>query len=249
MDKLKAIAASLTVMLTIAGCGVVLDDRQPIDSTMTAETILVTKAETTTVARTTQVTTSTTVHTTSTTSTTTRQTTVPETRTETQVSILKGSPDTHTLIETDCDSDTFEEVTELSTETGTEPVTDDSMDYTLTSEESSVSDTSWCDYITEYERELIAEVVEHEAGSDSIGCYDKACCVAAIMNRVRSGNWGGSDVYSVLSAPGQFSGFYPGYRTPRSGAYEAVDYYFSHQSEFSTTITSWWGDGKTNHFS
>lgn len=103
-------------------------------------------------------------------------------------------------------------------------------------------------YPTEYERELLAEVVEHEAGSDWISCYDKAMCVAAIMNRVRQGCWGGTDIYSVLTARGQFAGFYPGYCTARSGAYEAVDYYFAHPEEFSTEITSWTGDGYQNYF-
>lgn len=99
------------------------------------------------------------------------------------------------------------------------------------------------------EREYLAEVVEHEAGSDWIDRYDKACCVAAIMNRVEQGTWGGSDIYSVLSAPHQFEGFYPGYCTPQQDAYDAVDYYFENKDKFSSYITSWWGDGYRNYFS
>lgn len=113
--------------------------------------------------------------------------------------------------------------------------------------DSDCSQSDWC--VTDYERELLAEIVEHEAGSSWISCYDKACCVAAVMNRVRQGCWGGYDVYSVLAAPGQFSGFYPGYVSPQSGAYEAVDYYFAHPEEFSSYITSWCGDGYQNYFS
>lgn len=103
-------------------------------------------------------------------------------------------------------------------------------------------------YLSDYERELLAEVVEYEAGADWLTCYERACCVAVIMNRVNQGCWGGSDIYSVLTYPNQFSNFYPGYCTPREGAYEAVDYYFAHPNEFSSEITGWYGDGYQNYF-
>lgn len=103
-------------------------------------------------------------------------------------------------------------------------------------------------YLSDYERELLAEVVEYEAGADWLSCYEKACCVAVIMNRVNQGCWGGSDIYSVLTYPNQFSNFYPGYCCARESAYEAVDYYFAHPDEFSSEITGWYGDGYQNYF-
>lgn len=102
--------------------------------------------------------------------------------------------------------------------------------------------------LSDYERELLAEVVEYEAGADWLSCYEKACCVAVIMNRVNQGCWGGSDIYSVLTYPNQFSNFYPGYCCARESAYEAVDYYFAHPDEFSSEITGWYGDGYQNYF-
>lgn len=223
MNKIKEIAAILLVVSSTVGCGLYRVEGESFSEIKTtAETTEVQSLSTTSP----RCVTSTAI--TLTTKVATRLTT---TVTTTEVIMTTTSPE----------------------ETGTTPEETDIIDDTeIIQEEPTESDAQYTEedtyYITDYERELLAEVVEHEAGSDWISCYDKACCVAAIMNRVREGCWGGSDIYSVLTAPNQFSGFYPGYCTAREGAYQAVDYYFANPDEFSTTITSWSGDGYRNYF-
>lgn len=223
MNKIKEIAAILLVVSSTVGCGLYRVEGESFSEIKTtAETTEVQSLSTTSP----RCVTSTAI--TLTTKVATRLTT---TVTTTEVIMTTTSPE----------------------ETGTTPEETDIIDDTeIIQEEPTESDAQYTEedtyYITDYERELLAEVVEHEARSDWISCYDKACCVAAIMNRVREGCWGGSDIYSVLTAPNQFSGFYPGYCTAREGAYQAVDYYFANPDEFSTTITSWSGDGYRNYF-
>lgn len=100
--------------------------------------------------------------------------------------------------------------------------------------------------IDEYSRQLLAEIVWHEAGSNWISQYNKAKIAAGIMNRVYDSRFPGT-VYSVLTAPGQFTGYWPGCCTPTQDCYDAVDYYFAHTNEFNSD-NSWWGDGSQNHF-
>lgn len=100
--------------------------------------------------------------------------------------------------------------------------------------------------IDEYSYQLLAEIVEHEAGSDWISLYDKAHVAAATMNRVYDSRFPNT-VYDVLVQPGQYTGYWPGCITPRSTAYEAVDYYFAHPNEFDNS-NSWFGDGWANYF-
>ena len=100
--------------------------------------------------------------------------------------------------------------------------------------------------IDDYSRQLLAEIVWHEAGSNWISQYNKAKVAAGVMNRVNDSRFP-STVYTVLTQPGQFSGYWPGCCTPTQDCYDAVDYYFSHTSEFNGD-NSWWGDGSQNHF-
>lgn len=108
--------------------------------------------------------------------------------------------------------------------------------------------------ITDYERQLLAEITCHEYGSDWVSTAEKAKIVAGVMNRVYSPAYP-NDIYSVLMQDGQFHGswdgghgYWPGCITPNEDSWAAVDYYFAHQSEFGSW-TSWWGDGTYNHFS
>lgn len=105
--------------------------------------------------------------------------------------------------------------------------------------------------ITEYERILLCNVVAREYGSDYVPTAEKAKVVAVVMNRVRDSRFP-NDIYSVLTQPYQFSG-YVAYNTYTSNVttdvIAAVDYYFNHASEFSTSILYFWGDGKWNYFS
>ena len=110
------------------------------------------------------------------------------------------------------------------------------------------------DYITELEYIYLCNTVGHEYGSDIVPIYDKACVVATVMNRVRDGGWSNglpSTIYNVLTAPYQYN---PNYATGyyhscvTQSCKDAVDYYFAHQNEF-PHYTSFWGDGRYNHFS
>lgn len=100
--------------------------------------------------------------------------------------------------------------------------------------------------IDSYSRQLLAEIVWHEAGSNWISQYNKAKIAAGVMNRVNDSRFP-STVYGVLTQVGQFTGFWPGYCTPTQACYDAVDYYFAHTNEFNSD-NSWWGDGYQNHF-
>jgi len=110
------------------------------------------------------------------------------------------------------------------------------------------------DCITETEYIYLCNTVAREYGSDWVSVYDKACVVAVVMNRVRDGGWSNgnpSTIYNVITAPCQFN---PSYCTDyyqscvTQSCKDAVDYYFAHQSEF-PHYTSFWGDGRSNHFS
>lgn len=107
--------------------------------------------------------------------------------------------------------------------------------------------------ITDYERQLLAEITCHEYGSYWVSTAEKAKIVAGVMNRVYSPAYP-NDIYSVLMQDGQFHGswdgghgYWPGCITPNEDSWAAVDYYFAHQSEFGSW-TSWSGDGQWNYF-
>ena len=100
--------------------------------------------------------------------------------------------------------------------------------------------------IDSYSRQLLAEIVWHEAGSNYISQYEKARVCAGVMNRVKDSRFPNT-VYGVLTQAGQFSGYWPGSCTPTQTCYDAVDYYFSHVSEFGHE-NSWYGTGDRNHF-
>lgn len=223
MSKTKTLSFMLLAVVLLTRCDVSASNGVPQKKEIVVDELEVIMTDSSTTTSQPEVTTIATTTSEACTTTTTALTTVASTTaSETQTEVIQ--------IEFETD--------ELDSEVGRS--TEDDYQETISAAETS--------YITDYERELLAQIVEHEAGSDWISCYDKACCVAAIMNRVREGCWGGSDIYSVLTCPGQFSGFYPGYCVARTGAYEAVDYYFAHPEEFSTTITSWTGDGVQNYF-
>ena len=117
-----------------------------------------------------------------------------------------------------------------------------------------VSGGSALDYVSYNEYVYLCNTVGREYGSDCVPIYDKACVVAVVMNRVRDGGWSNgnpSTIYNVITAPYQFN---PDYCTNyfqscvTQSCKDAVDYYFSHQSEF-PHYTSFCGDGRYNYFS
>lgn len=104
--------------------------------------------------------------------------------------------------------------------------------------------------ITEQEWTLIANVVSHEAGCSWIGEYERACIVAAIMNRVKDPRFPNT-IDAVLHQPYQFFNV-PYYRVDYSGiGYEPIDNairaYFSGKYNCGS-INSWSGNGHGNHF-
>ena len=100
--------------------------------------------------------------------------------------------------------------------------------------------------IDEYSYQLLAEIVWHEAGMETIGIYDKAHIAAAVMNRVYDERFPNT-VYENLIDQSQFPGFYVGTCTPTQICYDAVDYYFAHSYEFDNS-NSWYGTGFENIF-
>lgn len=107
--------------------------------------------------------------------------------------------------------------------------------------------------ISESDFILLCNVVGHEAGSNWISEYDKACVVEVIMNRVSSSLYPNS-IIGVLSQPYQFAdyqsysylGTYSGYVT--ESVKNAVRLYFSNTEQFSHGYLSFWGDGTRNYF-
>lgn len=107
--------------------------------------------------------------------------------------------------------------------------------------------------ISESDFVLLCNVVGHEAGSNWISEYDKACVVEVVMNRVNSSLYPNS-IIGVLSQPYQFAdyqsyaylGTYSGYVT--ESVKNAVRLYFSNTEQFSHGYLSFWGDGIRNYF-
>jgi hypothetical protein len=100
--------------------------------------------------------------------------------------------------------------------------------------------------IDSYSYQLLAELIEHEAGCSWINTYDKAHIAAAVMNRVYDARFPDT-VYDNLIDQSQFPGYYPGCIVPSASAYEALDYYLAHSNEFDNS-NSWFGDGTSNYF-
>ena len=100
--------------------------------------------------------------------------------------------------------------------------------------------------IDDYSYQLLAEIVWHEAGMDTISLYDKAHIAAAVMNRVYDSRFPDT-VYENLIDQSQFPGFYIGTCIPTQECYDAVDYYLANPYDFDGS-NSWWGDSYQNHF-
>ena len=103
--------------------------------------------------------------------------------------------------------------------------------------------------ITQAEFYMLANLVAHEYGADWVPVGEKAKVVATVMNRVRMSRFPNS-VREVILQRNQYCWVPDSYywRRTTQGCKDAVTYYFNHKSEFSTSITSFWGDGRRNHF-
>lgn len=104
--------------------------------------------------------------------------------------------------------------------------------------------------ITDQEFILLCNLVSHEAGSSWITEYDRACIVAATMNRVADSRFPNT-IDEVVHQPGQMFNV-PYYRVdystlPREEIDNAVYAYFNGKYEFGN-FNSWSGDGTNNYF-
>lgn len=140
-------------------------------------------------------------------------------------------------------------ITTTTTFIETKPVeTTVSIEITTTPE--SITETAITEnYLSEidsYSYQLLAEIIQHEAGMETIGIYDKAHIAAAVMNRVYDSRFPNT-VYENLINQSQFPGFYVGTCIPTQICYDAVDYYFAHPYEFDNS-NSWYGDSYQNYF-
>lgn len=166
----------------------------------------------------------------STTTVTTTSTTITTTMiTTTTKAVVTTSPIT-TVVETEPVTTPLE--TEVVTEAVYEPVVQSDLP------------------ITESERIMLCNLVGREYGSDYVSIPEKAKVVAVVMNRVNSPLFPDS-IYEVLVQPNQFPGYLPcDYYMDNvtDSVIQAVDYYFSHSSEFEYKLY-FEGDGTWNYFS
>lgn len=239
MKKMTILCSSLVFvgLCVVAACSsnaVEAPDVTRIETTTCVETTTLYTTRMTTTPMTTKCTTSCTTTTPATTTTCAITTTVATTTTEVR-----------TVTETEAIPETVAE-----TEPYVEPVVEDIPETEATVQETETEYNPTPEpiavvYCDPTDREYLSQLVAHEAGSDWISTYNKACVVAVVINRVNSSSFPNT-VYDVLTQPGQFSGFWFGY-SPSQSCYDAVDYYFAHTNEFGN-ILYFYGDGYQNYF-
>ena len=62
--------------------------------------------------------------------------------------------------------------------------------------------------LTSHQIDTIKATVQHEAGFNQTEVY---AVMSVVINRCKSGRWGVSNPYSIITAPGQFSSYLNGY--------------------------------------
>lgn len=107
--------------------------------------------------------------------------------------------------------------------------------------------------ISDQEYILLCNAVANEAGSNSIGNYDKAYVVEVIMNRVNSSLFPNT-IYDVLTQRYQFSNASTyvnlgtfSYKVTQS-VKDAVTLYFTEPQSFTQGYLFFYGDGRRNYF-
>lgn len=175
---------------------------------------------------------------------TTSSTTVVETITTTSTTLVTTKESTSTSSSTTTTTTT----TEVSTYTPIVTTTTEVVE--VETEPYVEQETSYLP-ISESERILLCNLVGREYNGYYVPLAEKAKVVAVVMNRVNSPLFPNS-IREVLNQKGQF----PGYLSDTSyssavteSVIQSVYYYFSHVSEFSTSILSYEGDGTWNYFS
>ena len=115
--------------------------------------------------------------------------------------------------------------------------------------------------VTEYEYISLCNLVAGEYGSDWVSVYDKGAVVACVIHRMWDGRWGGTDIISVINAPGQFDAKYcASYYTSKvtQSCKDAVTYALNNMDDYEYYVDPWgtshynimsfWGDGTYNYF-
>ena len=141
-------------------------------------------------------------------------------------------------------------ITEKTTTKTTTKKTTTTTKTTTTAIETSATTTKSTDIgITQAEFYMLANLVAHEYGADWVATAEKAKVVMTVMNRVRSSRFPNT-IREVILQKNQYCWVHDSYYWKRTtqGCKDAVTYYFTHQSEFSTNLYSFWGDGRKNHF-
>lgn len=103
--------------------------------------------------------------------------------------------------------------------------------------------------ITQAEFYMLANLVAHEYGADWVSLHEKAKVVMTVMNRVRSNRYPNT-IREVILQRNQYCWVPDSYywRRTTQSCKDAVTYYFNHQSEYSTTLNSFYGKNGVNHF-
>lgn len=101
--------------------------------------------------------------------------------------------------------------------------------------------------ITDYDILLLRRIVSSEYGSYWVPVEEKAKIVASVMNMMKHPSYPATieEILAVSCEPWGFDRYNDYYLD--DSIIMAVDYYFSHQSEFGT-YKSWYGDGTWNYF-
>lgn len=104
-------------------------------------------------------------------------------------------------------------------------------------------------HCTDSEFYMLANLVAHEYGAYWVPTAEKAKVVMTVMNRVRSSKYPNS-IKDVILQKNQYCWVPDSYYWKRTtqDCKDAVTYYFEHQDQYSTTLYSFGGDGKKNHF-
>lgn len=178
---------------------------------------------------------------------TTSSTTVLETLTTTTSTTLVTTKESTSTSSSTTTTTTTTTTTEVST---CNPIVITTTEVVEVETEPYVEQETSCLPITESERILLCNLVGREYNGYYVPLAEKAKVVAVVMNRVNSPLFPNS-IREVLNQKGQF----PGYLSDISyssavteSVIQSVYYYFSHISEFSTTILSYEGDGTWNYF-
>lgn len=144
--------------------------------------------------------------------------------------------------------DSFERATYEVAETAVSIATEETIEVVQISEPVITYFNSTVAYeITDEERELLARLVELEAGNQTL--EERAKVIQVVFNRVEDGRFG-DGIEGVIFEPNQFE---PApnipYTTPSELSYQAVDAVVSGELDLSNfDCLYFWGDGQLNHF-